>query len=653
MSAAERFERPLDDGIEGRCRQCQDWLQQQIQLAARKRRIAIGAAATVVLVSIGISIPFLIDWMHQRDLVSQLAKLESSRKVAETQDLLAQAPERLKTKPGTAEAITTAHDFIAHETEFKRAFDLSMQAIGADNYNIAQDSARRLQAERELAQLAPEFQTDAKNALQAWDKKCQIVRNASLTAQLDSAESVAAALDGTNGVEAVHAALARLDSMQAAMLPWQKEPPELDHDLSNRIHRLSSRAAVWAANEAGWEKARTALQNAQSLDEYLEDLDRLVQSPFATVAQREAADEIDRLKINQKTLLGELLKPDERAAWDSLTNAAGWRTSLMPEQPTAREKDLYFKLRDDKNMQNVYVYQLVTNARPRNIFQTHLVFVQGLLVPDRTGQMAGLVYDPGVFQDTSRFVPMTYSDWDYASIIKSNRTPECEIFERLGLGDLIDPNTGNYQKPVLQLLDQLNRDDNSSSLFRAFVTMKLFALAGLRPDEWALSWSHVAMRNLQALKDLGALDLKSGDWMVRALVAKYEASFQKFFERARGIPLEKQAMLLVQLTQAACQTDFSYAGFIDVDGRPVLRRMNAPVPEYWGWNSGSESAVLLLHRPAGATGLVKTTEPLPFTPVFIFNGDRRQLLEQKARDISYPAGRAAEILPPLFSGLHE
>ena len=106
-------------------------------------------------------------------------------------------------------------------------------------------------------------------------------------------------------------------------------------------------------------------------------------------------------------------------------------------------------------------------------------------------------------------------------------------------------------------------------LFRAFVTLKLFDLARLRPEEWGMQWCPVAARHLQALKDLGALDLKSGDWMVRVPLAKYEASFQKYFERARNVPLEKQAAFLQQLAQQACETDFTYAGFIDVDGRPV------------------------------------------------------------------------------------
>jgi hypothetical protein len=221
------------------------------------------------------------------------------------------------------------------------------------------------------------------------------------------------------------------------------------------------------------------------------------------------------------------------------------------------------------------------------------------------------------------------------------------------MGDLIDPNTGNYQKPILQLFDQLNRDDNSSALFRAFVTLKLFDLERLRPEEWGMQWGPGADRHLQALKDLGALDLKSGDWMVPIPLAKYEASLQMYFERARRVPLEKQAALLQQLTQETCQTGFSYAGFMDGSGRPVLRQINAPVPEYWGWGAGSESAVLLLRKTGGAATFDKIAEPLPFTPLFVFNGDRRRLLHEAAQALSYPVIQMAGTLPPFFSGLYE
>jgi hypothetical protein len=656
-SETERFGRPLDEALKARRQQCQDWLQTQMKAAGLRRRIAIGAVVVLILGAIGASIPFIIDWSNERSILHDFGVMESSRSVADTEGLLGQVPARLKTHPRMMAAIAEAQGRIAHEKDLRKVFEENMnglQQFAADGFrnNIGQVGPRRLQAEHALAQIAPEFQTAGKNALAAWDAKWQSARNTALAAQLDHVEEIAAVLKGTNGFDAVQAVLPRIQSMLAAMEPLQIEPPDLDRDLQTRIRELSAKTALWTTNGARWEKAQADLVNAQSLDEYLDRLDRLVQSPFATETQRDGAEEIDRLKINEETLLGELLLPNQRASWDSLTNAAAWRTTLMPEQPTAREKDAYFKLRDDKNMQNVYVYQLVTNVRPRNPFQSHLVFVQGSLAPDRAGQMTGLVYDPAVFQDTSRFVPMTYSDWDYADIIKSNRTPECESFERIGLAELIDPNTGNYQKPILQLLDQVDRDENSSSLFRAYVSMKLFALAGLRPEEWAMQWCPAAARHLQALKDLGALDLKSGDWMVRVPVAKYEASCRDYFERMRGVPLEKQAALLEQLAQETCQTDFTYAGFIDVDGHPVLRRLIAPVPEYWGWSSGSESAALLLRKTPGTTGVVKVAEPLPFTPLFIFNGDRHHLFLEKIRDISYPAGQAAD-LPPFFSGLYE
>ena len=76
-------------------------------------------------------------------------------------------------------------------------------------------------------------------------------------------------------------------------------------------------------------------------------------------------------------------------------------------------------------------------------------------------------------------------------------------------------------------------------------------------------------------------------------------------------------------------------GFIDVDGHPVLRQIIPPVPEYWGWDNGTRSAVLLLRNTGGAAVLDKVAEPLPFTPLFIFNGDRQRLLTETARAASY------------------
>jgi hypothetical protein len=657
-SETERFNRSLDEALIARCEQCRDWLQNRIKAANMRQRFATIAVALLVLGAVTATIPFVLDWAKERDLVLRLGMMESSRRVSDAEALVAQFPTRLKAKPSVTEAMGKAQGFIAHEKELKRVFDqnlngLQQLATGGFNSGIEQVGPRRVQGERALAELAPEFQIIGKSALNAWDAKWQPFRNTALSAQLNRAEQIAAGLNGTNGFDAVHAALPRIQSILADINQLKTEPPALDRNLEIRIAQLSAKVSLWLGNSEQWEKAQVSLVSAQSLDEYWDRLNQLVQSPFATSAQRDGAAEIDRLKINQASLLGQLLLPNNRADWDSLTNVAGWGTTLMPEQPTAQEKDAYFKLRDDKDMQNVYVYQLDANSRANNPFRSHLIFVQGPMALDRGGQMAGLVYDPSDSRDASRFAIQSYSDWDYATVKKMFRTQECETFERIGLGELIDPNTGNYQKSILQLFDQLNQEENSSAVFRAFVTLKLFALAELRPEQWGMQWAPSTARHIQALKDMGATDLKSGDWMVRSQSAKYEAPLQRLFERARGVSLEKQAKFLQQLARATCDADFSYAGFIDVNGHPVLRQINAPVPEYWGWGGGSRSPILLLRKTGGAAAFDKIAEPLPFTPVFVFNGDRRRLLNETARATSYPASQIAGILPPFFAGLYE
>jgi hypothetical protein len=657
-SEAERFNRPLGEKLIGRCEQCRLWLQNCMNAAGRRHRIATIAVSLLVFAAVAATIPFVLNWARERDLLLRLNMLESTRRVSETESLISHVSARIKAKAAVPEAINKAQSFISHEKELKRVFDetvkgLQQSATGNFKTGIEQIGPRRAHAERALAQLAPEFQLPGRSALDVWDVKWQPVRQATLSAQLDHAEQAAAGLNGTNGFDEVHAAVVRMQSMLADMDQLTNEPPALDRNLDARLRQLNAKIALWTGQADQWDKAQSALANAQSLDQYLDRLDPLVQSPFATAAQRDGVVEIDRLKINRETLLGQLLLPNDPTIWDSLTNVAEWRTTLMPEQPTAPEKDLYLKLRDDKNMQSVFVYQLVTNARPNNPFHNHPIFVQGSIERDRGGAMAGLVFDPTETRDTLRFVAKRYSDWDwnYGQIKNLFRTEECESFERIGLGELINPNTGNYQKPLLQLFDQLDQETNASALFRAFVTLKLFAVAELRPEDWGMQWSSAAGSLVQRLTDLGARDLKSGDWMVPSQSAKYEAPLQTCFARLHGLSMEKQARLLQQLARETCQTDFSYAGFIDINGHPVLRQISPPVSEYWGWGSGSRSAVLLLRKSGAGTTFEQLAEPMPYTPLFIFNGDRQRLLLDTGRSLSYPASQMAGNLPPFFTGL--
>jgi hypothetical protein len=323
----------------------------------------------------------------------------------------------------------------------------------------------------------------------------------------------------------------------------------------------------------------------------------------------------------------------------------------MPEQPTAEEKTAYLNLRDDKNMQGVYAFQLTTNARPGNPYQSHAVFAQGLITPDRAGQESGLIYDPTENRGSVEFTAQTYSDWDYVKVTRLFRTQECDAYARLGLGELIDSTTGNYQKSILQLFDQLNEDDNSSALFRAFVTMKLDELARMRPLEWGLQWAPDASRDAQELRDLGAGRIQSGDWMSREQVEKYEKPLQKHFLRARKISVEAEGQFLRQLVRQTCEQGFLFAGFAGAGGTPVLRQTSVPGAEYWGWSAQSGLAALLFRRAANGGNLEKLGDPMPYTPLLVFPGDRRKILLDAQQATSQSAAETVAFLPPFFSGL--
>src|SRR3954467_114408 len=156
--------------------------------------------------------------------------------------------------------------------------------------------------------------------------------------------------------------------------------------------------------------------------------------------------------------------------------------------------------------------------------------------------------------------------------------------QRLGLNELIDSNTGHYRKSILELLDGLLQDTDSSALFRAFVSLKLFEIADMRPAEWGLQWSPSATLHLQALKSLGAQNLHSGEWLVTNLVDQYIGPLEEYFRRVRSLSFEKEARFFQRLARRACETGFDFAGFVDPHGETVLTRTNSASKEYWGWS---------------------------------------------------------------------
>ncbi len=126
-------------------------------------------------------------------------------------------------------------------------------------------------------------------------------------------------LNASNGFDVVKTSVSQLEGALSGLDVLVAQPPPLDAALDSKYHDLAARADYWKRAVEDWEKTETALQQASGLDGYFRTLGRWAQSPFATDAQRDAVAEIERLNINEPTLLGELLLPNAREVWDSLT----------------------------------------------------------------------------------------------------------------------------------------------------------------------------------------------------------------------------------------------------------------------------------------------------------------------------------------------
>lgn len=550
------------------------------------------------------------------------------------------------------ETFAKAHDFIAKEEGIKQAFEARMSelqriASGGFASGVEKVGPVRAECESQAPQLAPQFRTQAASALSGFDAQWQTYRSNKLEESLSRGEEIVAGVKPADGPERVLDSFKEIKTTLAAAAPLLAQPPELPGAVAGRLSRIKAEVQKWTNTASKWEEAKAALPGASTLEDYLKSLDQIVLSPFAGESVKTEVAKVGGFNISMQSLLGQLLLPNDPTNWSTLTNASDWNMSLMPEGTTDAEKDFYFKLRDDPNAININLYKLEADPHPGNRNMTHNVYVRGTIDKQQNGgDFAGTVYDPAVDPHALRFVSRSYSTYDF-HVSPLQRTAESDTYERLGFGNLIDSN--NYQKPILQLLDELNSDSEASAVFRAYATFRLWAIAQVRPEKWGLPWCPAAAAHIQALSDLGAGNIKSGDWLVAERKRKIEAKLQDYFDKAKAKPMEKQARFLQQLVHDTCVKGFSYAGYVDADGKPVFRSPPVGSVELCGWNRAGEA--VLFRRDGDSGTFAQPSDPQPYSPLFIFAGNRSDLLKQTLKATGYQRALAEHDLPPFYGGL--
>jgi hypothetical protein len=661
----EGFGQAFDANLLSECQQICDRLEREIRgKIKRKRLTAIGATvlSLAALVAAGF---YAWDLNQQKDLIRKCRVLAQERRVSETQKTLEAVPARVKSKSAVAETLGKADQFVSRELDLKRSFEQklgALQAAQARNFDGALEQAQALKLEcaQALERLAPEFQPEAKSKLlsleQAWQRHLaalQPARNAEFSKALNDAEVALSGLDTTNGYAGISQSLPQARKAIAALDAMQNQPVPLDEALATRFADMTNRVSLAARTLEDWDKSEPG--QSRSLEDYLERLQRRARLPLATAAERDLIEVISRTQVSQPALLGGLLLPGQPGLWPSLTNLAALPERFTPDSPSPEEKAAYNRLCEDENMENIFFYRFIPNPRPDNTLRTNNVLARGDLRENRAGRLAGLIYDPRAHPDALHFERYTNSDWDYKRIEPLGLLQEAAAFQhRIRVRELIDSNTGRYQKSVLEVLDQINAETDrndasrySSPLFCGWLSMRVFELARLRPTDWGLQWCPSAAHHLQELEKWSADKIQSGDWMVPDRL-RHGEDLQKCFDAVRGRSFQKEGIFLQRLARRACEAGFDFAGFVDAQGKPRALRPNVSRGEYWGWSAGSRTPALVFRT---STEGEPCQPPLAFSPLFALREDRRALLAQAANSAQTPISTMEQNLPPLFSGL--
>ncbi|MCC7377420.1 MAG: hypothetical protein IT581_22355 [Verrucomicrobiales bacterium] len=420
----------------------------------------------------------------------------------------------------------------------------------------------------------------------------------------------------------------------------------------SKIPELRLEDAAMSAAEStlkawdSWRKVEVASKEASELRPYVEALQVLGTNRLASRAMQESAKRaasvapsLEEFKLALAGLLGPQW-PRLPATDDSL--------KLRPESMNSREKNRYIALREDPNIQNLLLYRLTTleSGLAEREIETHTVYAKGPIRKEvrPTTKFFGQIYDPKTTPTNFAWRELS----NHVSKIKMSdsegNTIESKVYEAVGLKGLLVPKTERYQLELLDVLDRLNRSNEGSPLFRAYLSLKVHELIELRPEEWGKSWAPSASSDRDRLALLGARDIRSGEWYVPSIAERLERPISEFFEKARETSYVRQARFCHALARRLAETKTTFVGH--AGGPGLASNLDAGgTGDIWGWNESQRPTVLF--RFDGGRQLEGVPTALAYSPLFKLDGDLQRILSLACADAQIPTDDPVVTFSPL------
>lgn len=505
------------------------------------------------------------------------------------------------------------------------------------------------QAREQAKEVNPDFQSDMAGRLSELERKYDQIAEAKRNtiapdfhAQvLELDRLIRAALSSEQGSSEVLSASTEagilISRMEAAAKTELEDLKPFAADLTT-FDILKEKYTSLEADVILSRKLKTGLENAASLETYVDALTNLENSNLVAGTEKIAIGNIIRKIHSENAILREILMPGDLVRW-SLLNEGKYNTRGFPSEVTGPEKPLFLGLRDDASLTSIHRYDVNEPGETRLVFSRNnpLEFRNSKIGEITQIEVTGAeVYDPAKSGTRSA----TFTPGKYRARISNTGTlgfaprdggisRESTFFKTLRLDGYVDPSISKFRDSLLTAVEVIYASDESiSPLFKAYVQIRINELMQHRRTEWLLDFTTHDQDHKELLSLTGNGSLKSDSWMVPDDISRYAQSLAGFYARKKGTKMAKQAEAAHLFFKSMQVSGIGHAGYVDGEKNTHVLTEPGDSDTLWALTPALEFRPVLQRNN---TEWEAINDFVSYSPLFHFRRTPESALEEAAK----------------------
>jgi len=651
------FTRPIPEDATVAFRKRAALLEAEIMRRTAIRRRTIFASSAAGLVLGGVIVWFVLGQMRSRDFAEQIRAAVSQRQVHAAEQLLKRihTGEKQLLSVGSANVgVASAESFLTKErallTNFESAFArLPTPMSGNPDAARLNAIAEQLsQARTALTALAPDLKAENEPRVQAFEKLWRqflseggVAVNTLLDEWIRMAEKQCAQLDYRAPVETAVSQLAKLSDVLQKINNYEAgfaHHVTLRNDLLQRAAIIRTKFAAYDREMKKLDEGMVALQKARTFKDFSEAISLIASSEFSGSLAASAATEVQSLGVSDEATLRFLLGATNAATWAFITREKPM--SLIPEIAMPAERAFFQRLDDDPAIAAKHFrYRLWLDRESTS----SLEWVTAGSLDNSQGWKQIRAWTVSPSHTTVVFESKEYGFFDgqwklsptqpVYRLEQAGSLQEAIAYSRVGLAKVWSGGS-LYGGPLLEVLDVIKTSREGSPVFRAYLFCSLVEIMEFQTDAWGLSFCPSAKTHTAQIRIITGGQITSGDWFLPKAKA-WSEKLDEFFAGHASMSYMKQAMANLALARAVAKDGLRYAGFVGLDGKPVITANPAPA-EIWCYDGKRKHPTLV------------SGSAMPLSPLFALRAPRAEYATKAG--VTTDAASYTDALPPLFIG---